>query len=239
MKKKKIHLIAGVLLCSMLLGGCGTHLYEMTDEEEEIIVRYAAYLLAKHNVYQKDGLLVVNNEVLEDATEEEETVEEVPEESETESGEDMNSSEWLTPDMPENSISLADAIGYDGQLQITYTGFDIADNFQEGKVYSLDAHSGYTFVVAKFLMTNTTDATVDVNVLSKNVTFRMAYEGSAWVKQDITLLLSDLSTYTGSLAIGESKELVVLFEVPVGEVESVGELAFSVDKDGQSYAIVY
>lgn len=239
MKKKRIRLLAWILLCAMCLSGCGTQLFEMTDEEEELIVRYAAYALAKHNIYQKDGLVSVNIDFEDDPIEEEKVAEDTqtPDEEETENP--VPNGSFTALEVPESSISLADAIGYGSELQLTYNGFDIMDNYQEGRVYSLDARSGYTFVVAKFLMTNTSDSAVDVNVLNKNVSFRMAYEGSSWIKQDVTLLLTDLSTYTGSLAIGETKNLVILFEVPIGDVEAVGELAFIADKDGQSYAIVY
>ena len=72
MKKKGVLLSAAVLLLSLFLGGCGTPMYELTDSEEEIIVHYAAYALAKHNTFQKDGMRVVPQELLEETEETEE-----------------------------------------------------------------------------------------------------------------------------------------------------------------------
>jgi hypothetical protein len=135
------------------------------------------------------------------------------------------------------TISLADAVGYGGQADISYTGFFVTNNFQEGKAYSLDAHTGYQFVVAQFTMTNTSGAALDVNVMATNPTFRMSYDGDTWVKEDVTLLLTDLSTYTGSLENGESVDLVLLFEVSDDVAGSISQLSFSVNKDGESYLI--
>jgi hypothetical protein len=219
-------------------------MYEMTEEEEDIIVRYAAYVLAKHNVYQKDGMVAVNPELLEPETEETTETETPQEETETESGETepTGADAAVAEDTSEqtvSSVSLADAAGYEGQLNITYNGFFTTDNFQEGKAYSLDAHTGYSFVVAQFTMENISGASIDVNVMETSPTFRMSYDGNTWIKEDVTLLLTDLSTYTGSLGIGESVDLVLLFEVPQEELESVGQLSFTVDKGGERFPISY
>jgi hypothetical protein len=241
--RKGVRVVALFLACSLLLCGCGTSLFELTEEEETVIVHYAAYVLAKHNVYQKDGMVAIDQSLLE----EEETVQigtedTLPEETETETeeAEQQTASGEAGADSseePENTISIAEAAGYDGQLDIVYTGFYTVNNFQEGKAYSLDARSGYDFVVAQFTMTNISGEALDVNIMGSNLTFRMSYDGSTRIKEDVTLLLTDLSTYTGSIESGESVDLVLLFEVPEEEADSVSELAFYVDKDGENYII--
>ena len=65
----------------------------------------------------------------------------------------------------------------------------------------------------------------------------MSYDGTTWVKEDVTLLLSDLSTYTGTIGIGESVDLVLLFEVKKDAAADLGDLTFSVDKDGDNCRI--
>ena len=242
MKRKGFRLAVLLLLISTMLCGCQTALYEMTEEEENVIVRYAAYVLAKHNIYQKDGMVAVNPELLEPEETDTEAPVSDPAETETQSEEVQqdnssgNMGETQQP-QPENSVSLAEAVGYDGQLQITYKGFQVTDNYQEGKVYSLDTHSGYCFVVTQFTMENISGASLDVNVMNKNVAFRLSYDGSKWVKEDVTLLLTDLSTYSGTLGIGDSVDLVLLFEVPEDKASSIEDLSFSVDKDGENYLI--
>jgi hypothetical protein len=241
MKRKGFQIVTLFLLVSMMLCGCGTSMYEMTDEEEAVIIRYAAYVLAKHNVYQKDGMVAINPELLEPETEEEPETETPDDEQDTQVADSETQDQTDTSSSSQteqaDTISLAGAVGYDGQADIEYTGFFVTDNFQEGKAYSLDAHTGYKFVVAQFTMTNTSGAALDVNVMATNPTFRMSYDGTKWVKEDVTLLLTDLSTYTGSLENGESVDLVLLFEVSDDVAESIEQLSFSVDKDGVNYLI--
>jgi hypothetical protein len=239
--RKRVWVVALLLVCAFILCGCGTALYEMTEEEETVIVHYAAYVLAKHNVYQKDGMVAIDKELLEEDSGETEALEAADETAaETEAPEQQAEGGEAAADSaeePANSISAAEAAGYGGQLAITYTGFQVVNNFQEGGVYSLDARSGHEFVVAQFAMENISGEALDVNMMDSSLTFRMSYDGNRWVKEDVTLLLTDLSTYTGSLESGESVDLVLLFEVPTEDVESIGDLTFSVDKDGENYLL--
>ena len=56
MKKRRVFLATTLLVSVITFTGCGTPLYEMTPEEEELIKKYAAYALGKYNTYQKDGM---------------------------------------------------------------------------------------------------------------------------------------------------------------------------------------
>ena len=48
--------MASVLVAATVMTGCGTKIYDMTDEEQQLIVNYSAYALSKHNIYQPDGM---------------------------------------------------------------------------------------------------------------------------------------------------------------------------------------
>ena len=63
MKKRWIPVVA---LTAIFLTGCGEPLREMTDQEHELVVQYAAKTLSKYNIYQKDGVCAVNKALLED-----------------------------------------------------------------------------------------------------------------------------------------------------------------------------
>ena len=71
MRRKKIE---GILCLTgmLLLTGCGTKAYDLTEAEESQIVNYAVHVVSKHNSYQKDGLVYVDQSAEE--TEPEETV---------------------------------------------------------------------------------------------------------------------------------------------------------------------
>ena len=86
MKKIKKYLCAAVAVMMLFLTGCGTELYELTEDEEKLIIHSAAYLVAKHNIQQKDG---VNGYPLPDSFDEEES--ETESETETESEQETES----------------------------------------------------------------------------------------------------------------------------------------------------
>ena len=62
MRRKKIE---GILCLTgmLLLTGCGTKAYDLTEAEESQIVNYAVHVVSKHNSYQKDGLVYVDQSV--------------------------------------------------------------------------------------------------------------------------------------------------------------------------------
>ena len=71
MKKRQIRLVAILVSAMFVLTGCGpTPLHEMTDEERDIVVHYAAYVVGKHNIYQKDGMTNADPEQWLEAAEE-------------------------------------------------------------------------------------------------------------------------------------------------------------------------
>ena len=61
--KKRMQFLAILLASTVVLGGCGTALYELTDDEEDLIVSAAAQAVAKHNVFQIDGMTDVEPEI--------------------------------------------------------------------------------------------------------------------------------------------------------------------------------
>lgn len=238
MKKKGILLLAAVMLMSFVLSGCGASLYEMTDGEEEIIIRYAAYALSKHNVYQKDGVRYLPESYLE-AKEEPETETETETESETEEPEPSGVIGG-EPGKAEqgNSVSLAKAIGYENTLDVTYEGFTQANVYQEDEFFSMTADAGKTYVIMNFRIVNKTQDSVVVDVLNKHLAFSASFDGGTPVEQELTLLLNDLSTYDtkyeaeGVLKAGESVEAVLLFQLPEAEAAQISDISLSVTKDG-------
>ena len=59
MRKTKLQMTMVALMAAMLMGGCGEEPYELTDQEEELIVNYSAHVVTKYNTYQKEGLSYV------------------------------------------------------------------------------------------------------------------------------------------------------------------------------------
>ena len=163
--KKEMRLLAVLSVITLLLSGCGTELYEMTDEEEALVVQGAAYMLSKHNIFQKDGM----NGTL--PQEEEENVN-------TEGADNTHSQNSADGSGSLETISLAESIGYKDRLDVKYEGFSLMDVYKEGSYFSLSAESGRTFVVMQFTITNSTGEDIQIDNYAAGYAFYCNFEGT-------------------------------------------------------------
>ena len=223
MKNKKRYLFISVIVATLFLSGCGTQLYELTKEEEDLIVHSAAYFVAKHNIRQKDGVSAVvdpDSILLESESEAVENIDE----SGTELNEDvMGSSDGaVLEDEATNDVSdtLASVVGHGSDLSITYNGSYVADNYVEGDAYSIDADSGKTFYIMQFTVVNPTEADVLLDNVTLNPLFKIVSD-EVNVKAEVTFLTTDFSTFLGTIPAGESVDTILLFEVPESLAEQI------------------
>ena len=215
MKKKRIRVTAAVLILAFTMTGCGTKLYEMTDEEQQLIVNYSAYALSKYNIYQKDGMT--------SATEPEDTTEDDKKDADTEAvteaktdtteKSDATGNAVTTSDSASASVSLADAIGY-GNLNVTYDGVTKSDTYKEGSYYSMEAGNGKNYAVMKFTVSNPTGADVDVDLFTNARTYTARFSDGKDYPAEGSFLTYSLTTYQGTIKAGESVDLVLLFKIP-------------------------
>lgn len=223
MKKYKRYLLIGIALMMMCLTGCGKELYELTAEEEDIIIHSAAYLVAKHNIQQKDGVNGVSiPESFEEETQSSEVETEAPNGGVATDGQTDGSTE-----LSNDAIALAELIGHEEDLKVTYEGSYVANSYMEGSAYFVDAEAGKTFYVMKFKLTNITDADVKVNNAAKSPIVKLVSD-VATVKSEVTFLTSDFSTYQGTIKAGGSVETILLFEVSETVAEQITNPALQI-----------
>lgn len=226
MRKKRMKVTAALLLVAITMTGCGTKLYEMTDEEQQLVAEYSAYALSKYNVYQKDGMT--------SAKEEENTSETEQSETETESESDIQTGGASGTTMPASdaqtaaAVSLADAIGYK-DLNVTYTGVTKTDTYKEGSHYSMEAGKGKNYAVMKFTISNPTGAAVDVDLFTNARTYTARFSDGKDYPAEGSFLTYSLTTYQGTLKPQESVDVVLLFKIP--EDTACDDVSMSVFKD--------
>ena len=153
--KKGMRLLAVLSATVLLISGCGTAMYELTEDEETLITQYAAYAVGKHNIRQKDGM-TSDKPQEEDTTKREQKPQEDSKEPQdtqaaSESGGEQGSGEDLS-NYPE--VSLTDALGCDTSLKITYKGYEVSDAYKEGNYFSVNAGGGNTLLIMKFTIVN-------------------------------------------------------------------------------------
>ena len=226
MKSYKRLLFICIAACSLFLGGCGDALHELTVEEESLIVHYAAYAVAKHNIQQKDGMSgVLIPEAEPENTESVDTPDGTEvDDTQTSEGQGGTSD---TPQVEDTTVTMADVIGHSSDLTVVYSGSYVSDNYIEGSAYSVDASAGNTYFIMKFILLNTTETDVEVENVTKGLTFKLIY-GDKTISSESTFLMTDFSTYYGTIPAGQSVETVLLFEVPEEGAEQITEPALQI-----------
>ena len=220
----------------MLLSGCGTQLYEMTKEEEELIVHSAAYFVAKHNIRQKDGVSAVvdpDSIILKEESVVDDTQTSGENEDEAIAGQESTSVEGASDT---STISMAAAVGHAQDLTITYNGSYVADNYVEGDAYIIDAQNGKTFYIMQFDVANKTEQDVLLDNVTLNPVFRLV-DGDVNVKAEVTFLTTDFSTYLGDIPAGESVEMVLMFEVTEAQAELITAPSLQITVDNENKVI--
>ena len=201
MRDRKIKTTACVLLAALLLGGCGEQPIELTEQEEQTIVDYAAHVVSKYNIKQQDGIvrLSKSEETTEtadtEAVEQPDSTEQMPSEGGDATGTPENAAS-------DNSVSLNDAVAIPG-IDTQYTGAEFATAYQQNSSYMVEPDAGNKYLVLHFHLENA---------------------GTEAVACDI----NDFGTYQGTIEAGSGTDTVLLFEVPESTPEDLSKISLEV-----------
>lgn len=230
--KKRMQFLTILLASTVVLGGCGTSLYELTDEEEDLIVSAAAQAVAKHNVFQLDGITDVEPETepqMQENTTEQDT-QQVQEETNTNTNTGGTKTNTQTKE-----IVLSDLLGKN--LKVSYKGYSTASSYQEGDYFSVNATSGKTLIIMNINVKNTGKKNIKIDMLSKDVTFYGCFNGTDRIVEKKILSTKNLSTYQGKIKPGKSIKTVLAFEVSKKQADEISTQNLQVEMDGQMYQV--
>lgn len=248
---------------AMFLTGCGDGMPIMSEAEEAIVISYSAGVLAKRNRYQPEGLTAVyegeedeeegsadtpnkpskDTEAAESTEGEAEGAEgegpdqaQEPEEpvDSVEPEEDPSAAESAdTPQEPSDAAGVAEALGI-SDIQISYVDYFTSASYQQGEYFSLDAKPGNIFVILNFNVTNNTAEEVQCDIMGKKPVFALEINDNAGIRNQVTVLSNDMSTYQGAIGAGKTEAAILLFEVPEDTAASITSLGMSVLTDGEA-----
>ncbi len=240
MGKSRMKAVAAICTATLLLGGCGEAPYELTQSEESLIVNYAAHVVAKFNVKQKDGITYVDPSKLQPQEETEtELAEETPQDTSTETTDGtQNAGEGGQPqeNAEQTGKTLQDLFGTDG-LSVSYTGYDVNASYVEEDYYSLNAPAGSTYVILNVNVANNTGQDITLDNLSKKPSFKAMINGEE-VPAETTILLTDFSTYQGTIAAGQSVNTVLIFKVNEETGANITDMNLEVNVNGEKTAVI-
>lgn len=237
---KKVFKGLAIGAAALCLTGCGDTIPEMTEQQQELVVEYAASELLKFD----------RNHVVKLVELEEEEISEP--ETEAASGETKAADEEKPEEVPEDKGGIKEdevtVIGQEAQaaisveeflglsdVEISYTGYETADSYPsdgtEEIYFFMNATGDNQLLVLKFDLKNTGAGEQEINLASSQVRYKLVVDGS---EQNAltTMLLNDMAYYQGTLAAGESTEVVVVGEIPAdqaGQITTLGLVMKSVD----------
>lgn len=221
--------VLGMVLAGLLvLTGCGNTLPEMTAEQEDKIVEYAAGLIMRHtNDYESRlvDLSLYSNPV-EDEKE--------PEQEKEEQG---NMDEVADTDIvdvgagEEGSMTLEQVLLPEG-MQLTYVGCRVTNSYPDDEgsdpFFALEATEGKNLLVMQFVVKNNSGQEAEIDVFSQLPKSTLVINGTETVGILSTMLLDDLSTFIGSLTDGGEVALVLIAETDCQSTEEVSTLKLTV-----------
>ncbi|MBE5901964.1 MAG: DUF4352 domain-containing protein [Lachnospiraceae bacterium] len=238
MKKKAILVLALAMMFSV--SGCGKteKLMTLTDEERAQIVQFSAHIISEFNRSQPEGYRPLSKVQI-DAINAEEEKKKNPQKTEEQSSDNPQTSgqsgEAEKPARQEGT--LTDLVGVSG-IEATCKGYKVQKDYVEENVFAMNASEGNKYVVVKVRLTNTTNAKVNVDILSKNPSVSLQINGEESTSHALlTLLTNDLLTTKKKLDAGESLDTVLLFEVEKSKADSIQNLAL-IAKDGDTEKII-
>lgn len=218
MRRRKIVGI-GFMLCIML-AGCSFTIPEMTQEQEDLIVRYAANVALKYDVSYESRLVDLSQIP-------ETTYGSVPEEKEPTKMDpvvDTETNDISQEAVPEYTIhSFYNLQG----IEINYSSFEICPSYSsdQSEDYNmpLDAEAGKNLLVMFFEVKNVTSEAIELDFLSCAPRFRTSINKGNSTNVLLTMLSNDMGVYIGQIQAEDVVELVLISEIKedITEIETI------------------
>ncbi len=231
MSKAKLR-IGTLLIAVGFLTGCGGNVIpELTEEQQDLIVEYAAGTLLKYDKNHESRLITIEEVEAEEQKQEameaavqamklsKENSEAEPEQEEKADAEEVDNIQPEVPATLEGLLQLE-------QISCAYIGYEITDDYPEqgeNLFFVMSATEGNKLVVLKFNVSNLSDAETMLDMNQIGARFKIAVNGEE--KNALTtMLLNDLAYYQGTIAAGETTELVLVCEIPEEKAREITTL---------------
>lgn len=235
--RKKVICVSTLILAASVTA-CGNKIPDMSSQQEELVVEYAADVLLKHSKNYDSKLVELS--VVREAEEKEAAMQQAvkdfakeEEKAEQEKAEEESKAESTANDVEiidnteeaagQNAASIEDFLKLDS-VKFTYLGHETDSLYPkqgEELFFVMTATDGNKLLVLKFQAENLSDAENSLDIAQTGTRFKIVVNG-AEKNALTTMLLNDLAYYQGTLAPKEGQELVLICEVPeTEEIESL------------------
>jgi len=236
---KKLKMLGLLVFCGGILTGC-VQMVEMTSQENNMIAESMADLLLKYDKNHEEDLIYQESKDLRAQLQaQSETTSETGGITTTSNGENKN----ITSNDNSNkgglvttsTIDEADPIAYTtlnnvfgkNKFQVDYKKYEIKDSYHgniSNQSFAIDPADNKQLLVVYFDITNLSKESKNLNLAKAGIKYQMKIGEDSFYPL-MTLLLNDIQYINLDFAVDETKEAVLLFEIPKNVDLSKLELA--------------
>jgi len=227
-------LIIMIFISFSLMGCVELEGVELSEDQSAVISEYAAGLLLKYDKSHAAGIQNVYDIPESEENNETEEIEEITEPVEAQN-EDNNVDSIPGTDKPSMFDGTIDqAIGI-SDIDVTYSHFEVytsyPDDDSDNLVFSMRAQDGNKMIVVHFNVTNPTDYAQNVDMITRNVRYRLDVNNGTVVRQQQTLLANDLSQMSEMLEAGQTIDEVLVFETEAEIADNITSMSLIIKGD--------
>lgn len=239
---------------ALLLGGCGSEIAEMSDEQQAQVGEYAAFAMLRYDADHRSRLVDYSeveaaDEAIRRAAEAAAAAEEA---RQTETGENQNSDETLDAggnpvDVIDNtgeqagyvSDTMEDFLELPSGVLLTYRGYTIQSSYPEDSDVSdyfvVDATNGNKFLVLWYTIYNGSGSDTEVNFLADNIAFKCRVNDSNTATALVTMLDDDMSTLQTTMRDNDEMDCVLVFEINSELADNINSIVVKMSKNGADW----
>lgn len=240
---KKIFTVACVLLCCISLAGCGKNDISLTTEQNDLVAEYIAGTLLKYsyeNEWKYQKLNSAGNTYTgtgnKNTTQVTQQTTQASQSQSTTQGATQSASSQGTTSSPasENLLTgLPKALGLNG-VTLTYKDYVTGSSYPaDSYSVSVPAQSGCEVVAVELKITNTSGSDITLNS-SGSIAIKLTTGGKS-VNNSASLLKNDITALKNyKISSGESKDVVIIFQVKESDANSIAGSVMSATSSGTS-----
>lgn len=220
MKRRLISYVAVLML--IVLSGCGSGLPQMTYEQEEMIVEYAASAVVQHMDDYRSRLVDLS---LYD------TIETIPEETEPAGMDPVTDTKTVDVSNQVKQMTVGEVLSL-SDVDMYFENYELSDSYpgeDAGDLYfTLDAQNGKKLLVLHFILQNLSQEAKEVNILSTEPRFLVTINDEKRINTLSTILLDDITTFVGQLPASAQEEMVMIVELDDQTAASINNMKLTI-----------
>lgn len=246
-KMKRIMMTAASL--TLLLGGCGAKMPNLSEEQNRQVAEYAVGLLMKYDTHHDSRLLndvelereLARLEALAQRKAEVAAAEQAKQEEKERQKAEADQALADTPVIEQGESVPAGSYvdefyGIEG-ITIRYQGYDVVDSYPpsgDETYFMMRANSGNKLLVLRFQAQNMTGEDQELDMISLMPRFKIGINGGSQRFALSTLLPDDLVNFKGVIGGNGSETLVLMAEISEEMANNIESISVSMQNETNS-----